>query len=169
MKFLNWLTVLLLAAALTGCKQPPPPKVDLAAEEAAIRNTDAQFLAAAKSRDADKTASFWSDDASLFPPNSAAITGKQAIRAYVGGAFASPDFSVTWTADKVVVANSGDMAYETGSDQLTYRTPDGKLVSEKTHGLVVWRKQADGNWKAAVDMWNADAQPGPSKAAAKKQ
>ena len=166
--------VLLVAATLLGCSQPgpqfsqPTPTVDLVAEETAIRVTDNQWLAAAQSKlDPDKAAAFWSDDATIYAPNAPAIIGKQAIRSYVAGAFASPDFSISWTTDKIVVARSGDMAYSTGSDKLTYRTPDKRLVTEKTQGVVVWKKQSDGAWKAVIDIWNADAPPTP--AAAKKK
>lgn len=148
--------IVLLIAALSGCaRQPEQPAVNLAAEEAAIRATDAQWLAAGKARDAEKAASYWSDDATIFPPEAAPIIGKQAIRAYVAGAFASPEFSINWTTDKVVVSSSGDMAYATGTDQFTFRAPDNKVVSQKTHGVVVWKKQPDGAWKAVIDIWNA--------------
>jgi uncharacterized protein (TIGR02246 family) len=157
------------AAWMMGCSHVAQPAVDLAAEESAIRTTDAQWLAAAQARDAEKAASFWSDDATIVAPNSPLIVGKQAIKSYVTGAFSSPDFSIKWVTDKVVVARSGEMAYSTGSDQFTYRTPDKKLVTEHTNGVVVWKKQADGTWKAAIDIWNADAPPQTDKAPSGKK
>ncbi len=156
---------LLLATVLLGCSQQAQsaqPAVNVGEVESTIRATDARWLAAAKSRDAEKSAAFWSDDATILPPEAAPIVGKQAIRAYVAGAFASPDFSIDWKTDKVVVAASGDMAYSTGSDVFTFRTPDHKLVTEHTNGVVVWKKQADGSWKAAIDIWNADGPPTPT-------
>ncbi|HEV7523150.1 MAG TPA: SgcJ/EcaC family oxidoreductase [Candidatus Angelobacter sp.] len=164
---------LLLAVGLLGCTQQAQsaqPAVNVAEVEAAIRATDAQWLATVKTRDAEKSASFWSDDATIFAPGAAPIVGKQAIRAYVAGAFASPDFSIEWKTDKVVVAASGDMAYGTGTDVMTFKTPDNKLHTEHTNGLVVWRKQADGSWKAAIDIWNAAAPPAEAgKPAASKK
>jgi uncharacterized protein (TIGR02246 family) len=154
--------VLLPAAGLLGCAQKAQsaqPAVNVAEVESAIRATDAQWLATVKTRDAEKAASFWSDDASIFPPNAAPVIGKQAIRSYVAGAFASPAFSIDWKTDKVVVAASGEMAYSTGTDVFTFKTPDNQLHSEHTNGVVVWKKQADGSWKAAIDIWNADAPP----------
>ena len=156
---------LLLAAALLGCTQnaqSSQPAVNVAEVESTIRATDARWLATVKTRDAEKSAAFWSDDATILPPEAAPIVGKQAIRAYVAGAFASPDFSIDWKTDKVVVAASGDMAYSTGKDVLTFRTLDHKLVTEHTNGVVVWKKQADGSWKAAIDIWNADGPPTPT-------
>ena len=113
--------------------------------------TDAQWLAAAKARDTEQAASFWSDDATILMPNSPPITVKEAIRAYVTESFKSPDFSIAWTTDKVVVAASGDMAYATGTDHIIFRA--GKhVVSTNNNGLVVWKKQRDGLWKAVADI-----------------
>lgn len=152
---------LLPAAVLAGCTQSSKPAVNVAEVESIIRATDAQWLATVKTRDAEKSAAFWSDDATILPPDAPPIVGKQAIRAYVAGAFASPDFSINWNTDKVVVAASGELAYSTGSDVFTFRTPENKLVSVHTNGIVVWKKQSDGSWKAAIDIWNADAPPKP--------
>lgn len=156
---------ILLAVAVVGCTQqanPAQPAVNVAEVESAIRATDTQWLATVKTRNAEKSASFWSDDATIFPPDAAPIVGKQAIRSYVAGAFASPDFSIDWKTDKVVVAASGDMAYSTGSDVFTFRTSDHKLMTEHANGVVVWKKQTDGSWKAAIDIWNADGPPTPT-------
>jgi uncharacterized protein (TIGR02246 family) len=148
-------------ATLLGCDAAKPaataaaPAVDLAKEEAAIRETDAQWLASAKSRDVEKAVSFWSDDAIILQPDTPPIVGRDAIRKYVSEAFASPDFSITFVTDTVTVAASGDMAYETGRDTMTFRPPGGKRMTINNRGVVVWRKQTDGKWKAAVDIWNA--------------
>ena len=133
--------------------------MNVAEVESIIRATDAQWLATVKARDAEKAASFWSDDASIFPPNAAPVIGKQAIRSYVAGAFASPDFSIDWKTDKVVVAASGEMAYSTGSDVFTFRTPDHKLVTEHTTASWFWKKQANGSWKAAIESGTLTRRP----------
>src|SRR2546423_11315201 len=117
-----------LLVLLSGCaKQPTRPAVNLAAEEAEIRATDTRWQEAVKARDTERTASFWADDATIYQPNSPPITGKDAIHAYVAGAFASPDFSINWTTDKLVLSQAGDMAYSPGSNQFTYPGESNKL------------------------------------------
>jgi uncharacterized protein (TIGR02246 family) len=153
-KSLCWCLGVCLIAAVVGCKQQP--KIDVAKEEASIRETDAQWQAAVKARDLEKTISFWADDATIIPSNAPPITGKAAIRNYVANAYASRDFSITWNLDKVVVSRSGDMAYATSTDKITFRTPAGQLMTEKTNAVVVWKKQPDGSWKAVVDIWSAE-------------
>ncbi len=154
-------TSLLLIAAL-GCStsQPAAPAVDIAKEEAAIRAADAQWLAAAKAHDLEKTVNAWADDATIFASDQPVpIRGRQAIHDYVAQAFATPGFAIEWTTDQVVVSKSGDMAYSTGSDVFTFPGPNKKLVKQKTGGVVVWRKQPDGAWKAVIDISTMQGPP----------
>lgn len=158
MKTISLRATMLAAMMISGCQTRTVLETQpagLAQEEAAIRATDAQWLAAVRARDAEKTAAFWTDDAVILPPDSPPVVGKQAIRDYVAGAFASPEFSITWHLDKVGVAKAGDMAYATANDQITFKGPGGKVVTMKARAVVVWKKQPDGSWKAAVDIWNA--------------
>lgn len=150
-------------AALAGCGQPKQAQaapdfaaksvgaVDLAKAAADIRATDARWLATARTRDAAKVVPFWSDDAVLLFPDMPPVVGRKALTEYVANAFKDPDFTITFGTDTIVVASSGDMAYEIGRDTITYN--DGrKRVTTMNNGVVVWRKQPDGQWKAAVDI-----------------
>jgi uncharacterized protein (TIGR02246 family) len=165
-RMLTALLAAIFCAALLGFSQSRASASSNSAAVQAIRDTDARWLAAVKERNAAKVASFWSDDAVIFAPNTSGVRGKQAILEYVTGAFASPEFSITWTADEYVVSRSGDMAYETGKDVITYKGADGRVVTEHNNGVVVWKKQADGSWKAAVDIWNS-SEPLPTTLPAK--
>jgi ketosteroid isomerase-like protein len=33
--------------------------------------------------------------------------------------------------------------------------PDGSTLVIPGRALTIWRKEADGQWRCAVDMWNA--------------
>src|SRR4051812_8689650 len=140
---------------LAGCAQPTDqapakPPVDLAKEEAAIRATDDQWLAAAKAKDKNAS-SFWSDDVVLMFPGMPPIVGRKAADDYAAGALNTPGFSITWVTDKIVVAVSGDLAYSYGTNTITMMMGK-KLVTTKDNGIVIWKKLADGKWKAAVDI-----------------
>jgi uncharacterized protein (TIGR02246 family) len=143
--------MLLFASA---CGTPPPPDTR-AADEAAIRNLDAQWSKTAASRDLDGTVSYYSDDASLLPPNAPIATGTHAIR----GAWAPllvPDTSISWQADKVEVSRSGDLAYVVGVYKMSMKGPQGKPVDDNGKFVEVWKKQADAKWKAVADIFNSD-------------
>lgn len=149
-----------LLAALSACTSPPTLKPDPAREEAAIRATDARWLAAAQAHDLEHTVSYWTDDVYLMPPGGPPVMGKDALRQYVAGAFAVPGFSISWVTDHVWVAKSGDLAYATGTDAIRITSPEGQPVVEHNKAVAVWRKEPDGSWKCAVDIWNS-AEPQP--------
>jgi uncharacterized protein (TIGR02246 family) len=148
-------TIVFTIAAATGCSAQR--KVNLAAEEAAIRTTDANWLAAATARDLERVLPFWADDATILPPGAPTIAGKEAIRQYVSGAFATPGFSITWKTEKVELSKSGDMAYSSGIDRISVTTPDGKSVTEENRGVAIWKKQPDGSWKCVLDVMSPAA------------
>ncbi len=64
--------------------------------------------------------------------------------------------TVSFATTQVEVARSGDIAYETGTYALTSTDKKGKATTSKGKYVVVWKKQPDGKWKAAADIWNPD-------------
>ena len=159
--------ILLALAALAGCQSMPTPAPDVVREEAAIRSTDARWLAAAQAHDLEQTVSYWTDDVYMMPPGESAIVGKEALRRYVGGAFAIPGFSITWVTDRIWVAKSGDVAYAVGTDTIRLTSPEGKPIVERNKAVAVWRKEPDGSWKCAVDIWNAAGGEAPGASGSK--
>jgi len=147
-----------LLIVVAGCNQQPPD--NRAADESTIRNLDAQWSKAAATHDLDGVLSFYSDDAIVLPQNAPAVTGKQAIRA-LWADLAGPDVSLSWQATKVEVAKSGDLAYSIDTYADTWKDPQGKLISDKGKIMEIWKKQPDGRWKVAADMYNSDLPPQP--------
>ncbi len=151
-----------------GCGETP--KDTRAADGAAIRAADAQWAKTAAAGDVDGTVSYYTDDASLLAPNAPIASDKQSIRAS-WASLLTPDTSLTWQANKVEVARSGDLAYLVGVYQMTTRDVHGKPVSDTGKFVEVWKKQADGKWKVVADIFNSDlpAQtPAPAPVAVKK-
>jgi uncharacterized protein (TIGR02246 family) len=135
-----------------GCTQRPAEPPDTrAADEAAIRASIREWSAAAQAKDAAKFVSFYADDAVVMMAGAPDISGIAAIREGIGGMMQDPAFALSFEADNVVVALSGDLAYETGAYTMSMTGPDNKPATEQGHYVVVWRKQADGAWKVLVD------------------
>ena len=148
---------------LAGCGEQKPPDTR-AADEKAIRDADAQWSKTAAARDVEGTVAYYSDDASLLAPNAPIASGKQSIRAAWAGLL-TPDTSLSWQANKVEVARSGDLAYLVGTYQLTTKDAHGKPVSDNGKFVEVWKKQPDNNWKVVADIFNSDlplVQPRPA-------
>jgi len=124
------------------------------ADEQAIRTLDTAWSKAAQARDLDKTVSYYADDASMFPPNMPIATGKDAIRAVWSQLLSMPG-SVTFTPSKIVVAKSGDLAYEIGAFQITGNDAQGKPAISTGKFVVAWQKHS-GRWKVVADIFNDD-------------
>jgi len=145
------LALILLTAA---CQQTlPDTKV---ADESAIKDMEAQWSKAAAAKHLDETVSFYADDASMLAPNMPIVSGKQGIQAVWMQFMANPGFSISWEASKVEASPSGDFGYDIGTYRLTMNDPAGKQNSDHGKYMVVWKKQADGKWKAVGDMFNSD-------------
>ena len=154
-------TFLLIAVSLsllTACQQQASTTTGdtRSADEASLKNLDAEWSKAAGAKDVDKTASYYSDDALVLPPNMPTINGKQGARAMWQSMFSVPGFGGGWKGSKVEVARSGDLAYVTGTYELSETDAKGKPMTDKGKYLEVWKKQGDGTWKCVVDMFNSD-------------
>ena len=153
---ISWVTLYGCVAALmfgVGCNEKAP--VDTRAEEQTIRDLDVQWSKTAATRDVDATVGYYSDDATVSPPNEALATTKAAIRA--GWAeLLTPGNDISWQPSKVEVASSGDMAYSMGSYTMTMKDAEGNPVTDHGKYTEIWKKQGDGKWKTVADMWNSD-------------
>jgi ketosteroid isomerase-like protein len=157
-----------LLLLVPGCapQEPAAAPDNRAADEAAIRKADMDWANAAQSKQVDAWVAYYSDDAMVLPPNEKLSTGKEAIRKAIGDLLAAPGFSVKWETAKVEVARSGDIGYSQGTYELTMNDPKGNPVTDHGKYVEIWKKQPDGSWKCAVDMFNSDlpaAPPPPSK------
>ena len=155
--------IALLSFAFVGTTSSADTKI-----EQALRDLDSQWSAAAGAKDLDKTVSYYSNDATVMPPNASAARTKEAIRKVWQDLLASPDLSISWKATKVEVAKSGDLACLSGTYELTINDPSGKPLNDHGKYVEVWEKQADGKWKCGADIWNSDL-PASAPAAPEKK
>ncbi len=65
----------------------------------------------------------------------------------------------TWQPTRVEASRSGEVAYSTGTYELSYHEPPGTAVTERGKYVEIWRKHADGSWKLAVESFNSDQPP----------
>ena len=107
-------------------------------------------------RELNKCVSFYTDDASVLPFNAPIATGKDQIRNVWSQLMSNPGFSLRFGPTKIEVARSADLAYEIGTFELTLSDQTGKSAASRGKYVVVWKKQANGEWKAAADIFNTD-------------
>jgi len=158
-KYLHGLIAILSTAVAFSVLVPASSAVaaDMDAQAKALAKLDDDWSKAAATKDADRVASFYAEDAIAYPPNEAVAIGRPAAKKVWAAYFSDPTFTISWKADHAGVSKSGDLGFTAGAYEDSYRGTDGKVVTEKGKFLCTWKKQKDGTWKAIHDMWNSDS------------
>jgi uncharacterized protein (TIGR02246 family) len=157
--------LLLLPACSTS---PPAPAVDLAAEEAKIRDAEATDLKGWGAKDVDKILAFYADDATLMTPGMPAMKGKESMRSMLKTMLADPNLKLEFSAQRVEIAKSGDVAFSQGTYTMVVTDPKTKKpITDKGSYVTGYKKQADGSWKAVSDINESELPPPGPKPAVK--
>ena len=122
---------------------------------------EASFARAVASKDPKVFTTFWSEDAAIFPPGEGLVTGREKILESWSPLLKDPDASLTWKPRRVEVSRSGDLGYTYGSYESRHKGSDGNPVVRTGHYVTIWRKEADGRWRAVLDIGSADPAPAP--------
>jgi|HubBroStandDraft_5_1064220.scaffolds.fasta_scaffold15446_5 uncharacterized protein (TIGR02246 family) len=120
-------------------------------EETNIRALDADLTKAFAASDSTKAAAFYDESATVMVPGQSAAEGRDHIAREFMALMAMPGFAFTFTPDTVMVAKSGEMAYENGEYSMTLNDRTGTPQVTKARYVVVWTKAADGSWKILID------------------
>jgi uncharacterized protein (TIGR02246 family) len=123
-------------------------------DESAIRATDLKWSQAANISHLDEFLSFYAEGASVLPFNGPMVSGRSQIRQFFSQLFSKPGFAVTFAPTKIEVSKSRDVAYEIGTAQLTTNDAQGQPATTPAKYVVVWKRDADQNWKAVADIFN---------------
>jgi uncharacterized protein (TIGR02246 family) len=129
--------------------------------EDALRAADAQWEKAVSTGDIDGSVNACADDGSVLSQGAPIATGHDAIRKLFGTFFSMPEIKLGWQITKAEAARSGDMGYTTGTYTMSYKDPSGKTATDHGKYVTVWKKQKDGSWKVAYDIFNSDLPAAP--------
>jgi uncharacterized protein (TIGR02246 family) len=151
--------VLLFALLVsTACSTIPKPDTRDADTRAFRDGELAEFIKDWSGKDADRIAAHYADDANVMVPNTPLMTGKDAIAKGMKEALADPKWSLQLQPVQVEMSKGSDLAYCRGAYVLAATDPASKkTATERGRYLVIFRKQADGSWKAIQDINNAEA------------
>ena len=134
---------------------------DVAADERARAEIDSlgrEWEEAANTAQVERLIEIYAPDAVILPPGGPVIEGSETIRELFRQEFERFDTKLAFTTQEIEVA--GDMAFRRG--RYVWRgTPrlSGQTVETTNKFLEVWKRQPDGGWKIAVDMWNPAESP----------
>lgn len=130
--------------------------MDLTLERTQLLQRDAEWAAAAfEGRDLERILSYWTDDAVVLAPGLAALVGKDALRKYVHDTMQIPGFRINWTSRDVTVSSDGKLAYMFSRNAITMNDADGLPATTEGRAITIWRRESDGVWRCAVEMWNS--------------
>ncbi len=125
------------------------------ATRSAIEETNAQFAAAAGRGDTAAMAALYTEDAVVLAPNVELMRGRQAIKALFDGLLqqmGAPQLTIR----TIQLDELGDAACEVGAYTLKAQPPGGEPINDNGKTVVIWKRQGDGSWKMAVDIWNSN-------------
>ena len=118
-----------------------------------IDHVNSQFVQAFNRGDAAGAVSVYSEDATILPPGSNAIQGRQGIQQFWQGAMDMGIRAVDLQTESL--SEEGDVAWEIGRATLTIRPAGGQELTETAKYVVIW-KRAAGTWQWTVDIWNSN-------------
>ena len=140
-----------LVVLLAACQASPPPLSD--ADKAAIRAVSDSFVAYVRTNRDSAAASLFTENAVWMPANRGIAEGRPAILAAFQASRALESFSLT----SVDVEGRGDLAYVRGTYAFAITSADGKsAVGDHGKFLEIRRRQADGKWLVAAEIFNSD-------------
>lgn len=115
-----------------------------------------KFLTSIIEDDLESYLSCYTDDAIVMLPFMAPIKGRYALTAYWHNNMARGEKIESADVTTLDIWSSGDLIYERGSYQITFKKYEGK--PRVVHGsyFSIWKRQKDGSYKMKYDISNLD-------------
>jgi len=148
---LSMVAATLLVTAFVG----GPVLADSAKQE--IDALNAQWVAAFKAKDYATIESLMAPDSLLLAPGNPPIQGAESVVETWKAWGALPNVKISFSAERVEAAASGDLAYDYGAYTFAFDSDKGPFAEEGKY-IVVWKK-IDGAWKIAADIFNNNSAP----------
>ena len=161
------LIAVVLAAGVASCDNRGPGKpeqADVAAVKQALATVEAGWNQAFHAKNLDALVEPYASDAVFVLPGLPAQVGTSAIHNVYVEALKDPNFDLTLTSDRMEVARSGELAFSQGHFTMKGTDPKTKQPTTTMTGpyLTVFKKQADGSWKAIQDWVAANPPSAPA-------
>jgi UPF0755 protein len=134
------------------------------ADSAAIKQVAAAHLDAVLRRDADAVAALYAENAVQMPPGQPVVEGRPAIRAALeaGGGSSFLERVSFWSLTPSYDGHGDGFVYDWGTYWLTVgKDSAAEQVPYAGKYVVLLRKELDGSWRIAWEIWTADQAPSP--------
>ena len=151
------LTLVAITVALVQAQTKTDPTLDKLAQE---------FAAAFNAKDAQKVASFYTEDAVLMPANQPMVKGRSGIEKFFKSMIDAGVTNLQLKPMESVIADA--QAFDTGTSSVTLKGGGSSMTLTGVGGsggttvtgkYVVVLKRVGGAWKIAYDIFNEDVAP----------
>lgn len=164
------LAILTAVAVSVGCAQKPaaPPETaaarpDPAADVARMQADALAWFDHYAKADGEAMGNLYAEDALLMPPGAPAVTGRAAIKAFLGEDAAKAKAAGISLKNAAVTGSGvdGDIGWLSG----TYTVVDASGKTIDSGNYLSIHRRANGAWPYIRDTWNSDRPPAPAPAA----
>lgn len=146
----------LVAAACRQTETPEQMQARMQAEADSVRATveaaATAFAGHFTAGHADSMLAYYAENANLYPPNAAPVSGHEGIRGFLGGMLASGPVG-TLTLRVTSVSANGPLAVVTGRWSMI-PTAGSPVPADSGSYVEHWHQMA-GQWKVVDDLWNS--------------
>ena len=144
--------------ACAGCTAAPPAQ-DIEADKAKLQADATSWFGFYAKADGEGMANLYAEDALLMPPGAAAVTGRAAIKTFLGDdAAKSKAAGISLRNGSVTGAGvSGDLGWVSGN----YTVVDAKGAVLDSGNYLSVHQRTNGQWLYVRDTWNSDRPPAP--------
>jgi ketosteroid isomerase-like protein len=115
---------------------------------------EAKFARATAEGGGKAFASFFADDAVTLANGKAAVIGQAAIAQQA--TWLPSQYHLTWTPEGGRMSDAGDMGFTWGHYEGQAKDQNGNPIVTSGRYFTVWKRQADGSWKVALDASNTE-------------
>jgi uncharacterized protein (TIGR02246 family) len=153
----NVLTAAILAITSGAAASDPSARVTDA--QSRVREADAARCAAMRTRDLDRFSSLLSDDVAFFADQMPVARGPAAVRELLAAFFDPRGPAMRCEPRTVEVSRSGDLAYVTGTSDVTGTEAERSPTAGHGKYVTIWRRDRAGKWKLILAIGNAEPRP----------
>lgn len=154
----------LLTLGCTSDVETSGQDIDLEAERALLLERDRSQAEAYSTSETPLETIFtgFADDARVLAPGIPMAEGWEESRAVFAELEELPGYSLEYTPQMAEVGGAADLGYTIGTYHMTLPDSDGSISEIDGKYLTIWKRQPDGSWKVAVDMFNTNGPPVPA-------
>ena len=158
----RFILAIIMTMGTLSCRQSAPERGataenerDTTADKEKVSQVGEREVRAFNAANIDSNVAVLTEEVVMMPAGEPMFTGKAAVRTWLKRIHDQYKVSLRYTASQVDVA--GDWAIERFTlETTTSPKKGGAPMKDRGKGIHIYRRQPDGSWLIAQDIWNSD-------------